>query len=108
MPTPTLPAPIAAYFAAEHHPEALSACFAKDAVLKDDGHTYTGIDAIQAFLAAASAKYHATTVPFSLRDDGGWHVVHANVSGNFPGSPVVLAHRFRLQHGLIQALEITV
>ena len=64
MNTLTLPEPIAAYFAAEHNPEALARCFTPQAVMKDDGHTYTGIDAITAFMAEASAKYGATSVPF--------------------------------------------
>ncbi|OON62050.1 polyketide cyclase [Massilia sp. KIM] len=108
MSTLTLPAPIADYFAAEHDPEALANCFVPDAVLKDDGHTYIGVDAIKAFMAAASAKYNATTVPFALNEDGGIQVVRAAVSGNFPGSPVNLSYRFGLERGLIGSLEISV
>lgn len=108
MPTLTLPAPIAKYFASEHHPEALAQCFAANATLKDDGHTYAGVDAITAFLAAASAKYNATTVPFDLEDEDGFHLVRAKVAGNFPGSPANLSYRFGLERGLIDSLEITV
>lgn len=104
----TLPEPIAAYFAAEHNPEALANCFTARAVVKDDGHTYTGLDAIRAFMGAASAKYHATTVPFALEQKGGGHVVRAQVAGNFPRSPVDLSYTFRLERGLIASLEITV
>lgn len=75
--------------------------------MKDDGHTYTGIDAIQAFMAEASAKYGATSVPFAIEREEGAHRVRANVSGDFPGSPLVLCYRFRLERGLIAALEIT-
>ncbi len=66
----TLPEPIAAYFAAEHNPEALGRCFTPQAVMKDDGHTYIGVEAITAFMAEASAKYSATTVPFALASEG--------------------------------------
>ena len=104
----TLPEPIAAYFAAEHHPDALAHCFAKQAVMIDDGHTYSGIDAIKAFLAQASAKYNATSVPFAIEQKDGCHVVRANVTGNFPNSPVVLTYRFRLERGLIASLEVPV
>lgn len=103
----TLPEPIAAYFAAEHHPEALARCFTAQAVMKDDGHTYTGVDAIKAFMAEASAKYGATSVPFSVEREDGFQLVRANVTGNFPGSPIVLSYRFRLERGLISSLEIT-
>lgn len=108
MNTLTLPKPIAEYFASEHDPEALGQCFVADAIMKDDGHTYVGIDAIKAFMAAASAKYNATTVPFALKDDEGFQVVRAKVTGNFPGSPANLSYRFGLERGLIGSLEITV
>lgn len=103
----TLPEPIAAYFAAEHDPEALAHCFTPEAVMKDDGHTCTGINAIKAFMAAASARYRATSVPFALEREDGVQVVRAKVTGNFPGSPVDLSYRFRLERGLIASLEIT-
>lgn len=103
----TLPEPIAAYFAAEHNPGALDHCFTAQAVMKDDGHTYTGINAIKAFMAAASAKYRATSVPFALGREDGVQVVRAKVTGNFPGSPIDLSYRFRLERGLIASLEIT-
>ncbi|SFN53663.1 nuclear transport factor 2 family protein [Variovorax sp. OV329] len=103
----TLPEPMAAYFAAEHNAEALAHCFTAQAVMKDDGHIYTGVNAIQAFMAAASAKYRATSVPFALDREDGVQVVRAKVTGNFPGSPIDLSYRFRLERGLIASLEIT-
>ncbi|KAJ9650579.1 hypothetical protein H2198_010124 [Neophaeococcomyces mojaviensis] len=71
----TLPEPIAAYFAAEHDPEALGRCFTTQAILKDDGHTLTGVNAIKAFLAEASAKYRATSVPCAIARQEHCHVV---------------------------------
>ena len=100
----TLPEAIAAYFAAEHDPEVLARCFAAQAVLKDDGHTLVGVDA---FLAEASAKYSATSVPSAIERQEKHHVVRAIVSGNFPGSPILLSYRFELERGLIASLEIT-
>lgn len=108
MNTLTLPEPIAAYFAAEHNPEALAQCFTAQAVMTDDGHTYTGIDAIKAFMTEALAKYSATSVPFAIEKEDGVQLVRANCSGNFPGSPIVLSYRFRLERGLISSLEVTV
>lgn len=107
MNTLTLPEPIAAYFAAEHKPEALAHCFTAHAVIKDDGHTYTGINAIKAFMAEVSARYSATSVPFAIEREDGFQRVRATVTGNFPGSPIVLSYRFRLERGLIASLEIT-
>ena len=81
----TLPEPIAAYFAAEHKPEALARCFTAQAVMKDDGHTYAGVDAIKAFIAEASARYSATSMPFALEREDDFQIVRAKVTGNFPG-----------------------
>lgn len=106
MPTLTLPQPIARYFASEHDPDMLGQCFAANAVMQDEGRHYAGIDAIKAFMAAASAKYQATSVPFACTDENGVQVVRAQVSGNFPGSPVTLTYRFALERGLIASLEI--
>ncbi|RYY64251.1 MAG: nuclear transport factor 2 family protein, partial [Comamonadaceae bacterium] len=68
--------------------------------------TFVGVDAIQAFLAEAAARYSATTVPIAVERKDGVQVVLTTVSGNFPGSPIALAYRFRLERGLIAALEI--
>lgn len=108
MRTLNLPEPIAAYFAAEQQtPEAFARGFTAQARVKDEGHTHTGLAAIQAWKAASSAKYTYTTQPLSVERDAGWQVVRARVTGNFPGSPVDLRYRFALERGLIASLEIT-
>jgi hypothetical protein len=110
MTTLSLPEPIAAYFAADkqNNAQALAHCFTTHAVVKDEGHTHSGIDAIKAWKAAASTKYTYTTEPFALEQSDGHQVVTSRVEGNFPGSPVDLRYRFRLERGLIASLEITV
>ncbi|WP_085687282.1 MULTISPECIES: nuclear transport factor 2 family protein [unclassified Pseudomonas] len=108
MHTLMLPEPITKYFASEQNPEALAQCFKADAILKDDGQTYKGVQSITAFLGAASVKYNATTEPFDIGDDDGYHVVRAKVTGDFPGSPTNLTYRFGLDRGLIYLLEINV
>ena len=102
-----LPEPIAAYFAADRqNPDALARCFTAQATVKDEGHTHTGLDAIKEWKAAASARFTYTTEPFALDHDSGHHTVSSRVTGNFPGSPVNLRYRFRLERGLIASLEI--
>jgi SnoaL-like domain len=104
----TLPEPMAAYFAADkQHPEALARCFTPQATVKDEGHTHTGLEAIQAWKAAASTQYAYTTEPFALEQKDGLHIVTSHVVGNFPGSPVDLQYSFRLERGLIAHLEIS-
>ena len=108
MTTLILPDPIAAYFAADQRSaDAVARCFTTQAVVKDEGHTYTGLEAIKAWKAAASAAYTYTSEPFALEQKEGSHVVTSRVTGNFPGSPVDLRYRFRLERGLIASLEIT-
>jgi len=104
----TLPAPIAAYYAADTQgPDQVAQCFTPRAVVKDDGHTHTGREAIKAWKAAADAKYTCTTAPFSCELMDGVHAVHAHVAGNFRGSPIDLKFLFRLERGLIANMEIS-
>jgi hypothetical protein len=107
MPAPLLPDPIAAYFAADlRSGDAIARCFTPEAVVKDEGHTYRGREAIKAWKAAASVAYTYKSEPFAVEQKRGLHVVTSRVTGNFPGSPVHLRYRFRLERGLIAALEI--
>jgi hypothetical protein len=104
----TLPDPIAAYFAADQrNADAVARCFTTQAVVKDEGQTYTGLDAIKAWKAATAAAYTYTSEPFAIEQKDGLHVVMSRVTGNFPGSPLNLRYRFRLERGQIASLEIT-
>ncbi len=103
-----LPAPIAAYFAAEQAEDAraLARCFASDGVVHDEGGTFTGTTAIEQWNANARAKYHHTIEPLSATERDGATVVTGRVAGDFPGSPVNLEHAFRLNGDKIVLLEI--
>ena len=104
----TLPEPIAAYFEADKHDgEAITRCFTEQAVVKDEGRTYSGSAAIKAWKIDASAKYSYTSEPFAIVEEDGGYVVTSRVTGNFPGSPVDLRFAFRLERGKIAYLEIT-
>jgi hypothetical protein len=108
MTQPSLPEPIAAYFAAEEHdPDAVARCFTSQGVVRDEGHTHSGRAAIAAWKIAASAKYSYATRPLRAGQEDGRHIVTARVTGNFPGSPVELQFLFRLERGKIASLEIT-
>lgn len=105
---PILPRPIAAYFDADRgDPEAIARCFTEDATVTDEGRTHVGAAAIKAWKAAASTAYTYTVEPFALEQQDGLQVVRGRVTGNFPGSPVDLRYRFRLEGGSIASLEIT-
>jgi hypothetical protein len=102
-----LPEPIAAYLAADRRDAtAVTRCFTNDAVVKDEGHTYSGLPAITQWRADVSAKYTFTSKLLAVEETGGVVVVTNRLTGNFPGSPVDLRYRFRLERGKIAALEI--
>ena len=103
-----LPTPIAAYFATDKkgNAQGVSECFTQDAVVMDEGNTYTGRDAIRQWMANASTKYTYTVEPFSLTVEGGKTVVSSHLVGNFPGSPVDLRYFFILEGDKIAKLEI--
>jgi hypothetical protein len=102
-----LPRPIAAYFAADKGDgEAVSRCFAENAVVKDEGHTHKGRAAIIAWKTDASAKYQYTSEPLACEEKEGKTVVTSHLVGNFPGSPVDLRYFFNLEGDKIASLEI--
>ena len=103
-----LPKPIANYFKADKkNGEAIVACFSDEAVVKDEGQTYKGLDAIKQWKANASTKYTYTVEPMFLRESEEQMIVIGLVAGNFPGSPVNLQYVFKLEGDKIAALEIT-
>ena len=102
-----LPEPIAAYFDADKRDaEAVARCFTKQAVVKDEGQTHTGVAAIKAWKTAASTKYTYTSEPLAVEHKDGGYVVTSRLTGNFPGSPVNLQFAFRLERGKIASLQI--
>lgn len=103
-----LPNVIAAYFAADATRDAgsVSECFTKTAVVKDEGETYFGQNAIHAWKAASSTKYSYTVEPFAITTDDDRTVVTSHLEGDFPGSPVDLHYSFILDGAKIAELEI--
>jgi hypothetical protein len=102
-----LPEPITAYFAAHKlDGDAVARCFTSDAVVKDEGRTYTGVAAIKQWKAKTAAKYTYTCEPLSAEQKGGTTVVSCRLEGNFPGGRADLRFFFRLERGKIANLEI--
>lgn len=106
--TTTLPAPIAAYYAAEqaNDAEALSRCFAAEATVRDEGATRRGRAQIAAWMAEAKRVNQHRTEVLSATTDGDAVTVSVRVSGNFPNSPADLTQVFTLADGAIQTLAI--
>lgn len=103
-----LPKVIAAYFTADKARDAavIAECFTRDAVVVDEGNTYSGRDAIRQWMANASTQYSYTAEPFALSQEGGRTIVSSHLVGNFPGSPVDLRYLFVIDGDQIAELEI--
>lgn len=103
-----LPKPIADYFQADRSRDAdmVARCFTAHAVVRDEGHTYAGYDAIRQWKAQSSTKYTYTVEPFELTTGGDEIVVTSRLVGDFPGSPIDLRYLFKLAGDGIAALEI--
>lgn len=103
-----LPAPIASYFEAsnQRNIDAKLAPFDDNARVTDEGKEYIGRSAIRSWIEDADRKFRYT---IDLREatatkDGA--VVSAMLTGNFPGSPVMLNFTFELAGSKIARLDI--
>ena len=107
--TVKLPAIIAEYFDADRKrsADAVADCFTDDAIVKDEGHSYTGRDAIRQWKADSSTKYTYSVEPFSIAAEGDKTTVVSHLAGDFPGSPLDLRYLFVLEGQKIAGLEIT-
>jgi hypothetical protein len=103
-----LPGPISAYLKAknEHDVDAMLAPFDEDATVKDEGQEHHGRSAVRSWLEDVTRKYRVTLDVKDVRDTNGTTVVSGLVSGNFPGSPVLLDYTFTLSGPTIARLEI--
>ena len=106
----TMPLPPAAqdFFSGKNArdlPLALSG-FSSHPVVKDEHHEYIGQDAIAEWLKSATAQYDDQVTVQGTEADGTDVVVLGEVSGTFPGSPIVLRFRFSMADGNISQLSI--
>jgi hypothetical protein len=82
--TLNLPIVLQRYFEAQnaHDIEAMVACFAPDAVVRDDGRDISGTEAVRAWKKNTSAKYRISAEPIESRVEDGRTVLVVKVSGN--------------------------
>ena len=106
--TIALSGPVSAFFDAERTQdlEALGRCFSDRAIVRDEGRSVEGLDAIKGWMREAKAKYQHTVEPIEVSSREGKTVVLARVAGNFPNSPLDLEHAFTIEGGKISSLEI--
>ena len=103
-----MPPPLVAYFAAEagNDTGALARCFATDAIVRDEGRTIVGLDAIKGWKRDSKAKYQYSVEPLGVSPLGATVEVPARLTGSFPGSPIEVTYDFVLAGDKIASLEI--
>ena len=103
-----LPPAIALYVKLENAGDTatLSACFAPNAIVRDEGRTYEGLAAITAWKTETTKQYRHTVTPLDVAHQDGKTVLTATLTGDFPGSPVTVNFAFVLEAGKILSLEI--
>jgi hypothetical protein len=101
-----LPGIVAALVKAQNELDsaAYAGCFTETAVVLDEGKTHRGRNEIQSWIDQANRQYRAVMQP--MRYSATDAALTAEVSGNFPGSPVKMTFFFELKEGLIQWLKI--
>lgn len=107
--TVKLPKPLAEYFAAANTDDAarVAACFAADAVVRDEGRDIQGRGAVRAWAEETRRKYRFHAEVMMVEQAADRTVVTAHLTGDFPGNPVDLRYRFKHAGPKIIALEIS-
>ncbi|MGK9124259.1 nuclear transport factor 2 family protein [Olivibacter sp. SA151] len=82
-------------------------CFSETATVFDEGKTYKGKTDIEQWIANANENYKAVMQPLHFEEKETTSILKAEVSGIFPGSPVVLNYHLEIADGHIQSLKIT-
>ncbi|MFD2101156.1 nuclear transport factor 2 family protein [Flagellimonas iocasae] len=80
-------------------------CFAETAVVVDEGKTYNGKNEIKSWIEKANKEYQVTMKPLEYSETT--EILTAEVSGNFPGSSVILSYNLNFKNELIQSMRIT-
>jgi ketosteroid isomerase-like protein len=103
-----LPFPIQTYFDADRRSDgdALIHAFSPDAVVKDEGQSHAGRQAIDAWWRSGKTRYRHVIEPLEAAGQGDVRSVRARVTGQFPGSTVMLTFTFGLKGDRIARLEI--
>jgi hypothetical protein len=86
--------------------QAILACFADDATVRDENMTHRGKIDIERWATETIEKYKFQFKPLSIEDRDNETVVAVEISGTFPGSPITLDYRFALANEEIASLAI--
>src|SRR5665213_1980523 len=103
-----LPESVASYFKARNDFDfdGILRSFDQNAVVADENKEHQGLAAIRSWVEETTCKYHAQVEPKNATQADRKLVVSGLVSGDFPGSPILLDHAFTLSRQKISRLEI--
>lgn len=82
-------------------------CFSETAVVFDEGKTHTGRKEIEHWIDDDNKRYQAVMNPVGFEEKENESLLKAEVSGDFPGSPIVMTYHLQIADELIQSLTIT-
>lgn len=82
-------------------------CFSETAVVLDEGKTHKGRKEIEQWIADANERYKAVMKPVGFEKAERESLLKAEVSGTFPGSPIVMTYHLQIAGELIESLKIT-
>lgn len=82
-------------------------CFTDTAIVNDEGKTYTGKKEIRQWIEEANEKYQSVMKPLKYEEEGSAGTLTAEVSGTFPGSPLVLQFHLGLKDNLIDSFNVS-
>jgi hypothetical protein len=89
-----------------HDVKAILACFADDAMVRDESATMRGKIDLERWITTTIEKYEFQFKPLSLQQRDNETVVSVEVSGTFPGSPISLDYHFAIANNKIASLII--
>jgi len=104
-----LPKIIADLVAAQNNQDsaAYTACFSETAIVHDEGKIHVGKEEIYKWIKHANEQYKSFMKPLEYNESGSNGVLTTDVSGTFPGSPIVLQFHFGFEDDLIGSLKVT-
>lgn len=89
----------------EFDSEAYANCFTENAQVFDEGKTHKGKAEIEQWIDKSNKDYRATMEPLAYNEKE--DILSAEISGTFPGSPIILKFHFEIADGKIQHLKVT-
>lgn len=106
----TLPPLLSRFVESMNHQDtpAFVSCFADDAIVEDEGKTHRGVDEIETWIDTAFVETSPLLEVTGFNPTEAGSLITGIVSGNFPGSPVVLHYHLTHDADRISGLRCTV